>query len=182
MREQLPTLIKVIFASLGGFLCEFYNFFHPAFLLIYVLLFFNVLDVVSAIRANIRLHRLDNKKYRKPRVRSSQLRRTAYKLGMQILLILGVYLAEIIIFPFLSIKITNWLVGVFIFTELISIIENELCGTKKKSLLFNLLRYVVAEKTSRYLKVDEDEIIKTIDTTFENSSIKFEKNKENDDK
>lgn len=180
MKDHIATIVKIIFASLGGFICEFYNFFYPAFILIYVLIFFNILDVVSAIRANIRLYKVNKDKYLKPRIRSSQLRRTAYKLGMQILIILGVYLAEVLIFPFLSIKITNWMVGVFIFTELISIIENELCGNTKNNTLFNILRYIVAEKTARYLDLKSDNIKKSIDSTLEASSNKFEKTNQNE--
>ncbi len=159
MKLNLSTMIVSAIKALGAFLCVV---FLPIMYPIYILFFAHLIDVVSAIRLNIRLYKKDPEKYKTARITSTGFKRLIFTIGFELLIIFLAAIIQMWVIP--SIAITSFVIYLMIFSQVVSILENESTANGSKWAL--TLQKIFKSKAAKYLSDKlgmEDSCFKELD-------------------
>lgn len=139
--EAIVVYIKLIVAAL---LCAAF----PTLPVLAILLLAHIVDVISALRLNSRLHRLDPVKYTDVKFSSEKFKEKVYTFGFEVIVIALILAIELVLLP--TVPIALYTGYVMIGGQLVSILENE--SEKSTSKWAKWGNRIFKSKASRYLQ------------------------------
>ena len=159
----MEQTVKYVMMTLGGVLGWLVGEFEPAFPLLIVAIAFILYDAWTAYELDKRVH----KKY-PTKVKRKQAKFTSFAFGKvvrktipeRLVLILLAFLAEKYVFVHFETHASYIVTGIICLEQALSIMENKVScpESKEDNRLWNFLRRVLLDKTSRHFDVDTSDL------------------------